>query len=140
MTSQYFWKESNVYELHGLDFMLDDNMQLWYIECNPHPLIDGVKPEIINRMLRDMFEIQFALYRSRMRRVIKLLEEMTEAQNDSSDVDYNFWRDEYKEATRNQIDPQYALSKGNTWMPIINENLEGADMYFGLLREECVNF
>jgi len=139
MTSQYFWKQSNVYELYGLDFMLDDKMQLWYIECNPHPLIEGVKPVIINRMLNDMFEIQLALYRSRMQRVLKVIEYMMDSHDADGEVDYYFWREEYQEAVRNRIDPQYQISKDNTWIPIINENLEGADKYFGLLREECVD-
>jgi len=140
MTSQYFWKQSNVYELYGLDFMLDDKMQLWYIECNPHPLIEGVKPTIINRMLNDMFEIQFAIYRSRMQRVLKVVESMMDSYEDDGGVDFDFWRGEYKEAVKNRIDPQYEISKENTWMPIINENLEGAEKYFGLIKEDCVDF
>jgi len=139
MTSQYFWKQSNVYELYGLDFMLDDKMQLWYIECNPHPLIEGVKPKLIGRMLSDMFEIQLAMYRSRMQRVLKVIESMMEAYDADEDVDFDFWRVEYNEAVRNRIDPEYKISENNTWIPIVNENLEGSAKYFGLIKEECAD-
>lgn len=139
MTSNYFWKQSNVYELFGLDFMLDDKLQLWYIECNSNPLLTGVVPTIINSMLNDMFEIQLAMYRSRMQRVLKMIEKMMVAHDSDEDLDYNFWRKEYKEAVRNRIDPKYKISKNNTWIPIINENLKGAQKYFGLIRKECVN-
>jgi len=139
MTSQFFWKQSNVYELYGLDFMLDDKMQLWYIECNPHPLIEGVVPHIITRMLGDMFEIQLAIYRSRMQRVLKMIEKMMVAHDAGENVDTDNWRNEYKEAVKNRIDPNYQISKNNTWIPIINENLEGSAKYFGLIKEECAN-
>ena len=32
-----FLKESNVFEMFGLDFMLDDKLNLWFIECNASP-------------------------------------------------------------------------------------------------------
>jgi len=139
MTKRYFWKQSNVYELFGLDFMLDDKLQLWYIECNPHPLITGVMPKIINRMLSDMFEIQLALYRSRMQRVLKVIEDMMVLHDTYGDVDFDFWIDGYKDAVRNRIDPEYQISKNNTWIPIINENLKGSRKYFGLLRNYCID-
>ncbi len=140
MTSQYFWKESNVYELHGLDFMLDENMQLWYIECNPNPLLDGVKPDIINRMLRDMFEIQFAIYRSRMERVAEVIGKMMETHDKGEVMDFDFWRKEYKSASRNRIDEKFQVSQENTWIKIMDENLEGSEAYFAHIREECINF
>lgn len=32
------YKKPNIYELFGLDFMLDENLNLWFIECNPSPV------------------------------------------------------------------------------------------------------
>jgi len=139
MTSQYLWKGNNVYELYGLDFMLDDEMQLWYIECNPNPLLDGVKPEMITKMLKNLFEIQFAIYRSRMQRVTKVIEEMMQDKEASGDVDLDFWKEKYQIAVANRIDSEYTISKNNTWQPVINENLKGAKIYYGLLQEKCVN-
>jgi len=139
MTSQYLWKGSNVYELFGLDFMLDENMQLWYIECNPNPLLDGVKPEMITKMLKNLFEIQFAIYRSRMQRVTKVIEEMMKAEDKSDDIDADSWKNKYQIAMANRIDPKYQISKSNTWKPVINENLKGTNIYYGLLEEQCVN-
>ena len=120
--------------------MLDEDMQLWYIECNPNPLLDGVKPDIINRMLRDMFEIQFAIYRSRMERVANVIEKMMETHDAGNVLDFDFWRKEFKAASRNRIDSKYKVSQENTWMKIMDENLDSSEAYFGHIREECLNF
>jgi len=137
-----FWKESNVYELYGLDLMLDEDLQLWYIECNPNPLLDGVKPQFIEKMLVDFFEIQFAFYKSRMQRVMKVLEKMmtaSEKNNNGEKIDYSFWRKEYQAASKNRLEPDYQISKDNTWLPIIDENLSGANGYYGHLSDECLS-
>lgn len=34
-------KKPNVFELYGLDFMLDEDLNLWFIECNPSPVYQG---------------------------------------------------------------------------------------------------
>lgn len=137
MTSQDFWKGSNVYELLGLDFMLDENMQLWFIECNPNPLLEGVKPELISRMLLDMFEVQYALYKSRMERTIKVIRDMQEAAKNSKSIDYNLWRNRYQVAVRNKFEPAYRVKSTNTWKIIMNEGLEGSKAYYGHIPKEC---
>jgi len=137
MTSQDFWKGSNVYELLGLDFMLDDNMQLWFIECNPNPLLEGVKPELINRMLLDMFDVQYALYKSRMQRVVKVIQDMREAENTSKSVDYNLWKKKYEVAVQNKFDSAFKIKSSNTWKIIMDESLEGSKAYFGHIPKEC---
>jgi len=45
MTKKDFVKQSNVYELFGLDFMLDENLNLWFLECNASPVYQGTTPE-----------------------------------------------------------------------------------------------
>ncbi len=74
-----------------------------------------------------------------MQRVIKVVEKMMQDYDENGDVNNEYWRDEYTVAVKNKIDPAYKLSKANTWKPIINENFEGSQRYFGLLQRECVD-
>jgi len=38
-TSSGFVKRSNLCELHGMDFIMDENLNVWYIESNPTPML-----------------------------------------------------------------------------------------------------
>jgi len=37
MIEPYVLKSSSVFEFFGIDFMIDDNLNLWFIECNASP-------------------------------------------------------------------------------------------------------
>jgi D-alanine-D-alanine ligase-like ATP-grasp enzyme len=53
-------KRSVLYDLYGLDFMLDDQMNLWFIEGNTAPALSGTsaaKEKLMTTMLVDMLEI-----------------------------------------------------------------------------------
>ena len=126
-----------MYELYGLDFMLDEDMQLWFIECNPNPLLDGVKPELITRMLMDLYEIQFAYYRSRMTRVLDVIKKMQKEMVTKKNVDYEKWRKQYQVAVQNKIEPAYKISKANTWEVIMDESQPISKAYFGHIPAEC---
>jgi len=118
-----------------MDFMLDENMKLWFIECNSSPLLDGVVPEMITKMLADMFDIQFAYYRSRMARLVHFIQNIQ--QNEFNEETGNdFLRERYKEVIRNRIDPAFQPSKNNSWELIIDSNM-GKDQFFGLISSEC---
>lgn len=139
MGSYTFWNQSNVHELHGLDFMLDEDLKLWFIECNPNPLLTGVKPELIIPMLRDMFAIQYAYYRSRMLRLLDVLYHMQQATQNGGDIDYSKWRANYQAATKNRLEPRYKIQASNSWELIMDENLlPSSDAYFGYIPQECV--
>jgi tubulin polyglutamylase TTLL1 len=139
-SSYTFWKQSNLYELFGLDFMLDEDLKLWFIEANPNPLLTGVKPELIERMLLDMFEIQYAYYHSRMKRVLNVIQKMQIDAKVNDKVDYGMWRKEYQEAVKNRLEPEYKLSGNNTFSLFIDQNLlPSSAAYFGYLDEACLS-
>jgi len=141
MTSKAFWKGSNVYEMFGLDFMLDDQLNLWFIECNSSPQLIGTneyKTQFLIKMLRDLFEIQYAYYRSRMTRFMDIIRRMQGETQNTRNVDYTRWRIEYAEAAKNRLEPGYSLSKNNGFVKIMDENLSGPEAYFGNLADECV--
>jgi len=139
MGSYTFLKESNVHELHGLDFMLDENLKLWFIECNPNPLLTGVKPELIVPMLKNMFTIQYSYYRSRMLRVLDLLYYLQQETLQQGTVDYAKWRAQYQAATRNRLEPRYKIKADNTWQLIMDENLlPSTAAYSDYVPQECI--
>ena len=125
--------------MHGVDFMLDDQMKLWFIESNPSPLLTGTtKSYIYYDVLTSMFEIQFKYYRSRMKRVMKVISQIQKEASEKQDVDYAKWRKVYQEAVKNRLEPEYQVSKSNTYTLIMDDNLKGADAYFGQLDKQCI--
>jgi hypothetical protein len=140
MSAHAFWNESNVYEMFGLDFMLDDELNLWFIECNSSPQLIGTNPyktQFLTKMLKDLFEIQYSFYRSRMKRILKVIQEMNQEGIDEGEIDYNYWRKQYDKAALNRVEPEYAISKSNSFKLIMDQNLSGKEAYFGHLDKEC---
>lgn len=45
MTQHSYLKDSRVFEMFGLDFLLDSKLNLWFIECNASPVIQGTSEE-----------------------------------------------------------------------------------------------
>jgi len=141
MTAKAFWKGSNVYEMFGLDFMLDDELNLWFIECNSSPQLIGTnehKTQFLIKMLRDLFEIQYAYYRSRMTRVMTVIRNMQDETKNVRNPDYTKYKIAYAEAAVNRLEPEYTISAKNGFVKIMDENLKGPAAYFGNLKDECV--
>lgn len=148
MTSQNFLRKSTFYELFGLDFLLDADMNLWFIEANSGPSLDGsskmVEKDIL-RMVRDHFEIIYSLLRSRMKRIVLLVNEMVEKNQARETERGNVlfknptkWREAFKNASMNYFEPEYQISPDNSFSLVIDENKQGKDRYFGYLDENCL--
>jgi len=140
MSAHAFWNQSNVYEMFGLDFMLDEDLNLWFIECNSSPQLIGTndqKTKFLEEMLEDLFEIQYGLYRSRMQRILGVLKKVSRASAEDQVVDYTKWREEYAEASRNRFEPEYKIKKDNSFKLIMDMNKKGKDAFFGHLDDEC---
>jgi hypothetical protein len=143
MSAHAFWKQSNVYEMFGLDFMLDDELNLWFIECNSSPQLIGTnehKTAFLVKMLKDLFEIQYGLYRSRMKRILAVVKKMNTDAQEVGNIDYENFRQLYADAARNRFEPEYEISPDNTFTLIMDESRQGYDAYMGLLDEECVAY
>ena len=141
MTQHAFWKGSNVFEMFGLDFMLDSDLNLWFIECNSSPQLVGTneyKTTFLAQMLRDLFEIQYSFYKSRMSRILDVLKQMEEEGIKTGGIDYTKWRKKYIEAEKNRIESEYPIRSNNTFHIIMDMNLQGPEAYFGNLKSECV--
>ena len=142
MSSYTFWNQSNVYEFFGLDFMLDNDLNLWFIECNSSPQFVETNERslgFLTTMLNDMFEIQYSYYKSRMKRVLNVIRGMqADLRKDERPIDYKSWKAAYKEAAANRLEPEYQINKNNSFTLIIDQNLPGAEAYMGYLAPECI--
>jgi len=141
MTAHAFWNQSNVFEMFGLDFMLDEDLNLWFIECNSSPQLVGTneyKTNFLIKMLQDIYEIQYSLYKSRMSRVVKLIKQMELEGLIEGTINYTKWRPEYIEASKNRFEPQFNLSSDNSFHLIMDLNRKKSEAYFGNLKDECI--
>jgi len=141
MTSGFFMKQSNIYGLYGLDFMLDDKFNLWFIEGNPNPQLMATSEflgDLLEGLLRSLFDIEYGLYKSRMTRVLRIVEKMQADQESGKKVDLQKYKEEYKKATKNKFEPEYKVGKNSTFSLILDESIEGPGAYFGNIDDECV--
>ncbi len=148
MSSYSFLKKSSLYEFYGVDFMLDDNLTLWFLEANSGPAMDGYSDpmeKFIVKMLKDQFEITYNILKSRMKRVVMLVNNII--QEGQVTVDPNgevqienldAWRKVFNKVSMNRFEPEFELSPTNGYKKILDENLSGADKYMGLLDPSCV--
>ena len=142
MSAHAFWKESNVYEMFGLDFMLDDKMNMWFIECNSSPQLIGTnehKTNFLIKMLTDLFEIQYGYYRSRMKRTLEVIKKINKESTDNGEVAYEAYKEVYKTAMKNTFEPEYKISGDNGFKLIMDMNESGPEAYMFNLEPQCVN-
>lgn len=148
MTAPNFIKRSNVYELYGVDFILDTDLKLWFIEANAGPALAGYSQTLephIRGMIKDHFEIVFGLLRSRMKRVIVFINNMInnggviEKKNGDTVILHLIpVRKQYNEIIQSYFEPEFAPSPNNGFSQIIDDSLEGTAKYFGLIAENCL--
>jgi len=148
LTQHRFLKRSNTYELFGIDFLLDDDLKLWFIECNSGPVLKGTSEEkerFLVKMLSDHFNIMFDYMRSRMKRIINFVNQMIvelPLENIYPDQVVIFNLDEKKREFRkiamNYLEPEFQPEADNGFVKVIDENLSGKDRYAGLIPEECI--
>jgi len=143
-----FLQRSTVFELYGVDFMLDDQLNLWFIEANAMPGLSK-KNELLSNfegtMLRDEFDIIFRLLRSRMKRIFNYVTkiisrgEAVRVGDDKVEIkDLQAKIEEFKQVSRNHFEPEYEPLADSTFIKIVDENYSGTQRYSGLLSEECL--
>jgi len=140
MSAHAFWNQSNVYEMFGLDFMLDEDLNLWFIECNSSPQLIGTneyKTNFLVKMLEDLFEIQYSFYRSRMKRLLNLLKKINQQAEREGRIRTFKWKKAYAKISANKLEPEYQLSPDNSFKLIMDLSRNGADAYFGHIPSEC---
>jgi len=146
-TAYSYEKRSNTYELFGIDFLLDENLKLWFIECNAGPQMKRTNPEkekMLKKMLMDHFEIMFGYLRSRAKRTVQFVNRITTELGEKADpnnlVIFNLQNKqaEFAGLDMNYFEPEYRPSKANGFVKVIDGNLGGTAMYSNLIPEECL--
>ena len=95
-------------------------------------------------MLNDLFEVSMAYLKSRTKRIISFVNELTEEMQgdtflgDKRIPNFEVKLTEYRKITKNYLEPEFELSRDNSFEIIIDENLKGADKFFGFIDPECV--
>ena len=143
-----FYEHSSLYELYGVDFMLDENLNLWFIEANSGPALDGYsKPmeKFILKMLKDNFEIAHALLKSRMKRIVNYVNSLVEngsakvnAEGELEIQDVIHKQITFEGLSKNYFEEEFMPSPTNGFVKIIDANERGVDMYQGLISQECL--
>lgn len=146
MTEHAFLKKSNVFEIFGLDFILDEELNLWFIECNASPVFQGTSPEkevFQTRMLRDMFNIEYAYLRSRVKRLRNWAKKYHEAKitSSSNSTDEDF-KQEFHKINKNKLEFNYAdlkELKNNTFTKIIDMGIGKAskEAFHNMFETDC---
>ena len=143
MSEEQFLKHSGVFELFGLDFMLDNELKLWFIECNSSPQYIGtnkVKTEMLTTMLKDMFEIEYALLRSRTKRIMDLIKVYKQIPS-KTEADTQKFVERYAFLNKNSFELEYQPSPTNSWHKIIDRMTiaDKKDQYMGLIHDDCID-
>ena len=145
MTEHAFLKKSNVFEMFGLDFILDEDLNLWFIECNASPVFQGtsVEKELFQtRMLKDMFNIEYAFLRSRTKRLKNWAKKYHENRlaGNSTISDEEFKR-EFRGANKNWLEGYADLKelKNNTFTKIIDMGLgsNSKEAFNNMFENDC---
>ena len=146
MGQHSFLKRSSLYELHGVDFMLDQDLNLWFIEANSGPALGGYSEpmeKFIVKMLQDHFEVISGLVKSRMKRVANFVNKIISTGLVSAEepVVIRNLEDkikEFKVISSNYFEKEYEPSATNGFSKILDENYEGTQRYQGLLSQDCL--
>jgi len=138
---------NNMYHLIGIDFMLDDDLKLWFIEANVKPSIQGVNPErerFMVKMLIDHYEVMYGYLRSRMKRVINYVNDLTNTYSTREIFqleelpDYQRIQKSFDKLNRNKMEPEYEIGARNGFHKIVDLNFDGVDAYMGIIPKECL--
>lgn len=148
LSSDKYVRRSEFYGLYGVDFMLDTNLNLWFIEANSGPALEGYSEpmgKIISKMITDHFEIVYGILRSRAKRAIsfvnKLIQEGEAYKGDDGKVvisNFEQNKEMFDSLMVNRFEEEFKVSKENGFVKIIDETEQDIDVYQGLIDPECL--
>lgn len=140
MCERDLFKNPALFEVFGVDFLLDDKMDSYIIEVNASPMQVGTsvkKTALMKSMNRGIVQITLAYLRSRVKRSIAFLK--LHADEIKNDINLPELSKQFKDLNKNFLEPEYEhLVKDTSWEIVIDENKKGADAYHGYVQEECV--
>jgi len=140
-------KISTLYELQSVDFMLDDKLNLWFLEADAFPELEGTtgrEKQFFTDMLKDHFEIVTGLLRSRTKRIIQYINRITKEKKIWEENEEIFFdnflqiKEEFQEVIKNSFESEFEPRSLNGFSKIVDETVNGTARYNGLLQEGCI--
>jgi len=141
MAEDSFYKNPSMFEMYGLDFVMDEDTNIYLIECNASPQMVGTserKTKFLVQTIEDLFEIQYSYLRSRMKRVYSFIRDVQAKAQAGQNVDYEELKGEFQKVNINKLEPEFQISPNNSFTLILDKNIEGAGAYFGHINKECI--
>jgi len=150
MSQDTFLQRSQLFEFLAVDFVMDDSLNVWFMDVTPNPTLKPMNSKFktaYKKMLKDMFEIVQKYLRSRVRRIVKFVNELSQEVEVTRDEktgedkvlipEYFAKKDAFQIALRNKLEKKDALTKDNKFQKIIDENYDGFGRYNKLLKKAC---
>ena len=148
MSQHGFLKISSVFELFGVDFVMDEDLNLWFIEANCRSAVEGTTPfsrAFFIQMYKDQYEIAMGILRSRMKRVYKFVNNLMVSQQAFWTFDGEVYIEdfeenlkEFKKLTQNNFEAEFLPNENNGFSKIVDENFSGPQRYGHLIDSECL--
>ena len=148
LSGSSFYEHSSLYELYGVDFMLDENLNLWFIEANSGPAFGEYSQSMekfIVKMQRDHLELVNGLLKSRMKRIVAFVNGLIEKglirKSEGQEVavdDLVHKRVAFEGLSRNYFEEEFKPSAGNGFVKIIDAHERAEKKYQGFITAECL--
>ena len=133
-------KNPGLFEIYGVDFLMDDNFDSFIIEVNASPMQVGTskkKTALMKSLNEGVVKITMAYLRSRVKRSIQFIRE--HAEEIKAGKNLKELGKQFRELNRNYLEPEYAdIVKNTSWERVVDENLQGVDAYNGYIDEDCI--
>jgi len=151
MSSGSFAKRSSLFEIYGVDVLIDSNLKVWFIEANANPDMEhgtlsvGVK-QVHRDLWFDFFDVVFGLMRSRAKRIIRYVNQLTNSpyvwkvnENEYHIEDLEARKKEFKQISQNYFEPEYDVPSKVRFHKVIDESLPGTAKYkYDMFGQECL--
>jgi len=145
MSAHTFLENSAVYELYGVDFMLDEDLNLWFIELNSGPAIGGYSvpmEKFIVKMVQDHFEVVNGLLKSRMKRIVTYINKLIDERQAYLDEEGQVVvpaaaKVVFREISKNHFEIEYEPSASNGFSLIVDRNHDNFYQYMNIIDKNC---
>ncbi|CAK80036.1 unnamed protein product (macronuclear) [Paramecium tetraurelia] len=136
---KYLLKDSRVGEFFGVDFILDDDLNLWIFECNRNPNFLAVtegRKEKFGKLIPDMLEIQMQLVRSRYKRIRDFMYNtlLPAIKARQFQQQQEKLKEEFLQLMKDRFEPEYKLSTSN----LAELAYIGDGQFNGYIKKECL--
>ena len=136
------YKSSDVFEMFGVDVIMDENYRLYIIEINASPMVIGTakrKTKMMTNMVKGLYNIIFAQQFSRVKRTMNFIDENKKDIMKKKNLEAN--KKKFNQLYQNYIDDEYlTMLENNPWEMIYDsEKKDKYERYMGLIDRECID-